>query len=294
MSEKLVITINASTPEQGTKAEQRKDGRAAGPKDVVVYHWGRIGSALVVLVVLLMLGIWKLTEHQDSRVSVTSPSSSTTPSGIESPATVATGQSASATVAPKPAPAPASVSKPVEAPTNTPPPSPRSDGSASAKPAAPATPADNLPTTESAPTMSKAAKTELAQPASPDNAPKVSTSEIPAKVRILSHHVARAQLTSQLKNRLPTDRLDAVIPLNGRDLIKVYFYTELKGLKHRRVYHRWYHDGKAVARIAIRPYLDDMNASSSKYITPRMTGHWRVLVSDDQGHELSEVNFDVR
>lgn len=109
----------------------------------------------------------------------------------------------------------------------------------------------------------------------------------------LSHHVSQLQLTAQLVKKQPTDNLGNRVNLNGRSLVKVYLYSQLDGLKGQRVYHEWFHAGKRMARIEIRPYLQSMNASSSKYLTPAMTGRWTVKVVDHEGHLLAERHFRV-
>lgn len=279
MSEKIIIRIGDSTAGGRKPAHRRgENSLGAGPREVVVYHWGRIFSALGVAVLLVGLGLWYLFGHR----------SPVMPAIVQSPLAV-----------------PLEVPKPPEVKGDA-----ENDGNEMTKP--PATPskaiprqvastdAETGPAPHDVPVPEASSKPELkadnvAPPQSVStNESKAAPAAVPAAVRIHSHHIARAQLTSHLKDKLPTDRLASVVDLRGRSLIKVYFYTELKGLKGRRVYHRWYHDGKGVARVAIRPYRDDMNASSSKYISARMTGRWRVVVVDDKGRSLADAAFEVR
>lgn len=105
--------------------------------------------------------------------------------------------------------------------------------------------------------------------------------------------MSQFQLTRGLDQKQPTDNLGGQVNLNGRSLVKVYLYSRLEGLKGQRVYHEWFHGQKRVARIEIRPYLQTMNASSSKYLTPAMTGRWTVKVVDHKGHMLAERHFRV-
>ncbi|WP_097461413.1 DUF2914 domain-containing protein [Mangrovitalea sediminis] len=280
MTEKIIIRIGDSTAGGRKPAHRRGEGSlGAGPKEVVVYHWGRIFLALGVALLLVGLGLWFVVEN---RSSVVLPIAQTPPVAIPlevpKPPEVQGGAETGDSELSKLPTTPAEVI-------------PRQVPSSDAEPA-PAPRSNPVPDVPSKPELK--ADNVGSSPNAPANVDKAAPVAVPAPVRIHSPQIARAQLTSHLKDKLPTDRLASVVHLRGRSLIKVYFYTELKGLKGRRVYHRWYHDGKGVARVAIRPYRDDMNASSSKYISARMTGRWRVVVVDDQGRSLADAAFEVR
>lgn len=107
------------------------------------------------------------------------------------------------------------------------------------------------------------------------------------------HYVSTLQLTSALDNKSPTDLLEAQITLGGRSLIKIYAYSQLTNLKGEQVFHEWYQGDKRVARIPVGVYLDDMRASSSKYIDQTMSGDWHLDITRANGERLGRMDFRV-
>lgn len=114
-----------------------------------------------------------------------------------------------------------------------------------------------------------------------------------AQLDIASSHLQRIQLTWELRNREPTTALPAVINLGSREVVRVYFFNELQGLKGQTVYHDWYLNGERVARVDIDAFLDRMRASSGKYINREMLGDWRVEAVTDSGTVLGSGSFSV-
>lgn len=107
-------------------------------------------------------------------------------------------------------------------------------------------------------------------------------------------YIDTLQLTSALKDKNPTDLLDAEIVLEGDKLMKVYAYSELTNLKGERVFHDWYRGTERVARVPVGVYLDDMRASTSKYIDQTMAGDWHLEITRPNGERLGRVDFRVR
>lgn len=114
-----------------------------------------------------------------------------------------------------------------------------------------------------------------------------------AQLDIASSHLQRVQLTWEVRNREPTTALPAVINLGSREVVRVYFFNELQGLKGQTVYHDWYLNGERVARVDIDAFLDRMRASSGKYINREMLGDWRVEAVTDSGTVLGSGSFSV-
>jgi len=70
-----------------------------------------------------------------------------------------------------------------------------------------------------------------------------------AQVEVLSDHLTRAQLTPDLDgDREPMGYAPASILMNSDGLIRVYFFTEMDGLKGTTVYHDWYLGDERTAR----------------------------------------------
>jgi hypothetical protein len=106
-------------------------------------------------------------------------------------------------------------------------------------------------------------------------------------------YIGSLQLTSRLKNKSPTDLLGAEITLGDRQLVKVYAYSELTNLKGEKVFHVWYQGDKRMARIPVGVYLDDMRASTSKYIDQTMGGDWHLEITRANGEQLGRMDFRV-
>ncbi|WP_111496105.1 DUF2914 domain-containing protein [Marinobacter bohaiensis] len=112
-------------------------------------------------------------------------------------------------------------------------------------------------------------------------------------VEIASDHLARAQLTSALDGREPTDVMPMTVRMGSEDLIRVYYFNEWRGLKGRTVYHDWYRGDERMARVEIDAFLDSMRASSSKRINRQMLGDWHVETVTDSGEVLGIGYFRV-
>lgn len=155
-------------------------------------------------------------------------------------------------------------------------------------------PAEKKPTEELADNSSAIAAPALSTPTlSP---PTVSGYGLPVDLAPVTRNpefVGALQLTSDLENKDPTDRLGAEIVLGDRDIIRVYAYSELNNLKGEHVFHVWYRDDERVARIPVGVYLDSMRASSSKYINRNMVGDWRMEIVRPNGERLGRVDFRV-
>lgn len=125
------------------------------------------------------------------------------------------------------------------------------------------------------------AVTEPAQP------PARATPQIPPA----SEHIARAQLTSGISQREPIDRVDGVFLSEQKPLRRIYYFTEIKGLRGETVTHHWRHEGRLMAKVKFRIGSNSWRAYSSKKLIPSMTGPWQVIVTDSQGNTLSTARF---
>ncbi len=108
---------------------------------------------------------------------------------------------------------------------------------------------------------------------------------------VSSDNVARAQLTSALTNREPTDRLGDAIAAESEGVKQVFFFTELRKLAGQRITHRWEFADETVANVTFRVGSDRWRASSSKYLGAKQTGQWRVSVVAEDGKVLHTTEF---
>jgi hypothetical protein len=94
--------------------------------------------------------------------------------------------------------------------------------------------------------------------------------------------IVRAQFTSAIKDREPTDSLTSA----GTDKTEIYFFTELKGFSGSKITHRWEHGGKVEREQTFDIRGDRWRAWSNKTLGPRATGEWKVIVVDGTGATL--------
>ena len=94
--------------------------------------------------------------------------------------------------------------------------------------------------------------------------------------------VARAQFTSAVQDREPTDQITTL----GPDKTQVSFFTELKDLANHKVTHRWEHNGKTLLEISFNIGGDRWRVHSTKTLDPSWTGEWKVSVIDQDGGTL--------
>ena len=129
----------------------------------------------------------------------------------------------------------------------------------------------------------------VATPASPSG----QDSPLDMSDRVLSDAVTRAQLSNGIYQREPTDAANATVTVPGPGSRKIYYFTELRGLGGQSVRHRWIYDGQTVASLEFRVGGDRWRVYSSKNLSTRMVGEWRVVAEDADGHLISETRFQV-
>ena len=113
----------------------------------------------------------------------------------------------------------------------------------------------------------------------------------PAVTRIRSGSIKRAQLTSRMKNREPTDKAGKSIYLE-RGMSKVYFFTEVLGKSGEKITHTWYRNGKPIAKVNLAIGSNRWRCYSSKNLSRNMGGQWSVKVSDQKGKVLASSAFE--
>ena len=91
--------------------------------------------------------------------------------------------------------------------------------------------------------------------------------------------VSRAQFTSSMLDREPTDELSA-IALNTE---KMFFFTELRNMDGTTVTHRWSLNGAVMAEVSFNVRASRWRVYSSKTLLPEWRGDWVVDVLDDTG-----------
>lgn len=104
--------------------------------------------------------------------------------------------------------------------------------------------------------------------------------------------VSRAQFTSSMLDREPTDELSAVA-LNTE---KMFFFTELRNMDGKTVTHRWSLNGAVMAEVSFNVRASRWRIYSSKTLLPEWRGDWVVDVIDDTGTvvETKTVSYSAQ
>lgn len=100
--------------------------------------------------------------------------------------------------------------------------------------------------------------------------------------------VSRSVFTSAIKNKEPVSKLGN-IPTN---ITRVYFFTELLGLKGHTIKHRWEYNGQVLAEVSFEIAADRWRTWSSKNMLASWTGKWQVSVLDEGGNIIEQSNFE--
>jgi hypothetical protein len=250
MPKKVVIRINNARPIDSS------DGPDS--REIVVYHWRRIFTALALGLTLLGGAIWAgwqaLKAPEETRVVDLTPDSDVN----------ATGSSASPSSPPKQQAGKAPAAESAGAPSSAG--QLRSDARPSAN-------------------KHEGKQSEGRSLAGMHGHPAVS---------ILSKSIRRAQLASAVVGDEPVDMLDAVIPMSDKGLIRIYLFTETTGLKGKTLFHDWYWKDKRMAHARIPIRQNTHKAASSKFIDRIMVGPWEVRVVDEKDRVLAKASFEVR
>ena len=136
----------------------------------------------------------------------------------------------------------------------------------------------------------------VAQPkaAAPAPSPVIKTEAAPAKIAPAQQprttgaaNLARAQFTSAVQDREPTDKVSNLL----NDKSRIYFFTEIKDAPNQKITHRWEHDGKVVHEMSFDVGSSRWRVYSNKTLDPSQIGEWKVSVLDEAGSTLGTSTF---
>lgn len=94
--------------------------------------------------------------------------------------------------------------------------------------------------------------------------------------------VSRAQFTSAILDREPTDELSAISPSTD----KIFFFTEVRNMDGSSITHRWSLNGAVMAEVEFKVRAQRWRVYSSKTLLPEWRGDWVVDVLDGDGKVL--------
>ena len=107
------------------------------------------------------------------------------------------------------------------------------------------------------------------------------------------NQVSRALLTTGINNKEPIDEFTPPVKIGHKQTVILYYFTELKKLKDRALYHEWLRDGQVVAKRQL--YIGDerWRTSSKMTFSDKSKGNWIVRLVDKSGQILNQKSFSV-
>ncbi|MDH5443941.1 MAG: DUF2914 domain-containing protein [Gammaproteobacteria bacterium] len=99
--------------------------------------------------------------------------------------------------------------------------------------------------------------------------------------------VIKAVFTTDIKKNRP---INEVLILEN-NIKKVYFYSEIKNMQGKKVYHTWEHRGKKLYQKSFDINEKTERLISSKILEKTLTGEWMVLISDENKVPIKAVMF---
>ena len=73
----------------------------------------------------------------------------------------------------------------------------------------------------------------------------------------------------------------------------IYYFTEIKDMKGRIIYHQWLHEGKVVFKSPFKILGKRWRVATSKSLGYSAQGQWIVRSVDKAGKIYNEIVFDV-
>mgnify|MGYP002266722409 CR=1 FL=1 len=156
------------------------------------------------------------------------------------------------------------------------------------------------------PSKETASKPDLEQPMKADLSASVQTEGVvkktsvtrasnarSAQIKIQNNAITRAVLTLEIKDDEPRGSIPYELALPEEGITKVILFTEMSGLRGKKLYHEWYRNVVRQSRGKIPVNVDKQISYSSKYINVQMLGDWQVKVVDEKQNSYALAEFKV-
>ena len=106
------------------------------------------------------------------------------------------------------------------------------------------------------------------------------------KPKMATGSVNRSAFTTMIENREPSDDLGDSV---GNNVNRVYFFTELGGLKDQQVTHRWTYNGRNMAEVTYNVGSNRWRVWSSKNLVPEWLGNGDVIATESFTYQESAM-----
>lgn len=110
---------------------------------------------------------------------------------------------------------------------------------------------------------------------------------------IYDRRVVRASLNTAPKNDEPGNPVKQPVILGQNESMELFYFSQIKNLMGHTLFHAWYKDGQLINKKQFEVKSNNARLVSSRKLTAREAGEWRVVLLDKKGKKLSEVNYSV-
>lgn len=104
-------------------------------------------------------------------------------------------------------------------------------------------------------------------------------------------NVSRALLVYGVNDREPIQAITGPISATKAKPVAVYYFTELKAMDGKKVYHQWLQNGKSIARYELPVSADRWRTYTHRVLAGKARGVWLVRLTDEKGQVLNEKTF---
>lgn len=129
----------------------------------------------------------------------------------------------------------------------------------------------------------------------PAEQPKVVAAQptSPAPLPDDAARVRRALLTTRVIGKEPGPQISQPLTIKPGQLVTVYYFTELRGMNGKTLYHEWLHNGLQVAKEPLLVEAERWRVTTHRTLEFPSAGQWAVRLTDRQGMLLDEKYFTV-
>ena len=122
---------------------------------------------------------------------------------------------------------------------------------------------------------------------------QVSDVKRPAAI-ILDKRVIRASINMAPKNGEPGDAVKLPLQIEQNQTLELFYFSQVKNMLNKVLLHHWYKDGQLQHKKQFTVKSNNEKLVSSKKFSENDVGEWRVVLVNNKGKSLSEVNYLVR
>ncbi|MGZ8194288.1 MAG: DUF2914 domain-containing protein [Methylosarcina sp.] len=134
-------------------------------------------------------------------------------------------------------------------------------------------------------------KAAIESTASEKQQPAIPKNELNKKHK--QNRVVRSLLAHKIINKEPVRIIDSTVKVGKTKSVWVNYFTELKGMNNKTVYHEWLNKGRIIYRQKLNISSNRWRAASRKLFNSKAAGQWRVRTVDEKGRILDQKEFKI-